>query len=114
MLDEETTVNFSINSLLKDLDERAGPAFESLGINTPDNQDVKLAFMNQSAEPLLTISGCLESPTFLSFKYNGQEVLRFDKDGSVYIRGEKVDTNQEIYSALKDWIEIATKEVTKR
>lgn len=37
----------------------------------------------------------------------GPEVLRFDPDGSVFVRGEKVDTNHEAYKAMLEWLALA-------
>lgn len=33
-----------------------------------------------------------------------KEVLRFEANGDVYVRGEKVDSNKEIYEAFKAWL----------
>lgn len=35
------------------------------------------------------------------------EVLRFDHDGKVYVRGEEVDDNAEIYVHLRRWLRLA-------
>ena len=34
-----------------------------------------------------------------------QEVLRFELNGDCYVRGEKVDSNPEVYRALSEWME---------
>ena len=33
------------------------------------------------------------------------EVLRFNEDGKVFVRGELVDDNKAIYEAFKEWLE---------
>jgi hypothetical protein len=33
-----------------------------------------------------------------------REVLRFEANGDVYVRGEKVDSNKEIYEAFKAFL----------
>ena len=37
----------------------------------------------------------------------GREMLRFDHDGKVYVRGEQVDDNQEIYMHFRRWLQLA-------
>lgn len=40
------------------------------------------------------------------FQYgNGQEALRFDPDGTVMVRGEKVDSNFDIYKLFLEWFD---------
>ncbi len=34
----------------------------------------------------------------------GREALRFESDGDVFIRGEKVDSNVEVYEQFKSWL----------
>lgn len=46
-----------------------------------------------------------------SFKFNmpdGNVVLQFDPDGKCFVRGELVETNQEIWLAFKEWLAAAT------
>lgn len=38
---------------------------------------------------------------------DGREMLRFDQDGDVYVRGEQVDDNQDIYLHFKRWLGFA-------
>jgi hypothetical protein len=38
---------------------------------------------------------------------DGREMMRFDDDGKVYVRGEQVDDNQGIYMHFRRWLEIA-------
>lgn len=35
---------------------------------------------------------------------DGTEMLRFDPDGSIAVRGEKVDSNEVIYEVFKSWL----------
>jgi len=32
------------------------------------------------------------------------EMIRFDTNGEVYVRGQLVDDNKEVYQAFKDWL----------
>jgi len=34
----------------------------------------------------------------------GNEVLRFEPNGNAYVRGELVDSNKEVYVALRQWL----------
>lgn len=36
-----------------------------------------------------------------------REMIRFDHDGKVYVRGEQVDDNHEIYRHLRRWLRLA-------
>ncbi|KKM14367.1 hypothetical protein LCGC14_1706830 [marine sediment metagenome] len=38
---------------------------------------------------------------------DGREMMRFDDDGKVYVRGESVDDNQGIYMHFRRWLELA-------
>lgn len=38
---------------------------------------------------------------------NGEEAMRFDGDGKVFIRGEQVDDNIEVYAAFRYWLSTA-------
>ncbi len=38
---------------------------------------------------------------------DGREMIRFDHDGKVYVRGEEVDDNLGIYMHFRRWLEIA-------
>ncbi len=38
---------------------------------------------------------------------DGREMMRFDDDGKVYVRGEQVDDNQGIYMHFRRWLQIA-------
>lgn len=47
----------------------------------------------------------LFSETALRFFTPGQvEVVRFESDGRAYVRGELVDSNAEVYVALREWL----------
>lgn len=35
---------------------------------------------------------------------DGKECLRFEESGDVYIRGEKVDSNKEVYEQIMGWL----------
>jgi hypothetical protein len=37
---------------------------------------------------------------------DGREMMRFDHDGKVYVRGEQVDDNQGIYFHFRRWLEL--------
>lgn len=37
------------------------------------------------------------------FTADGNEMMRFESDGKVYIRGELVDDNLEVYKAFAEW-----------
>jgi hypothetical protein len=41
------------------------------------------------------------NPGAFIFKQKRKEILRFEPEGDVYVRGEKVDNNQVIYRAVK-------------
>jgi hypothetical protein len=41
----------------------------------------------------------------LRWMVGGEALIRALPDGTVYVRGEKVDDNKAIYQALKDWID---------
>jgi len=36
-----------------------------------------------------------------------REMMRFDHDGKVYVRGEQVDDNQGIYMHFRRWMQLA-------
>jgi len=36
-----------------------------------------------------------------------REMIRFDHDGKVYVRGEQVDDNQGIYMHFRRWMQLA-------
>lgn len=38
---------------------------------------------------------------------DGHEMMRFDHDGKVYVRGEQVDDNQGIYMHFRRWLQLA-------
>jgi len=38
---------------------------------------------------------------------DGREMIRFDDDGKVYVRGEQVDDNQGIYFHFRRWLQLA-------
>ena len=38
---------------------------------------------------------------------DGCEMIRFDHDGKVYVRGELVDDNQGIYMHFRRWMQLA-------
>ena len=38
---------------------------------------------------------------------DGREMIRFDDDGKVYVRGEQVDDNQGIYMHFRRWLQVA-------
>ena len=38
---------------------------------------------------------------------DGREMMRFDDDGKVYVRGEQVDDNQGIYMHFRRWMQLA-------
>ena len=49
-----------------------------------------------------------EPPGSLQFLLaDGREMMRFDHDGKVYVRGEEVDDNREIYRHFRRWLQIA-------
>lgn len=39
---------------------------------------------------------------------NETEVMRFDPDGTVKVRGEVVDSNEAVYLAFREWLRNAT------
>lgn len=41
----------------------------------------------------------------ISFNADTDEVLRFDPDGNIYVRGELVDSNKEVYDAMVSFLE---------
>ena len=43
-------------------------------------------------------------PADYSFYGDGVMLLKFCSDGDIYIRGEKVDSNKEVYEALVDFL----------
>lgn len=45
----------------------------------------------------------------LTFNVGETEVLRFDGDGCVYVRGEKVDDNVVVYIVFRQWLEVAAR-----
>ena len=53
-----------------------------------------------------------ESPSIdekgkICFLCGGDEVMRFEPEGKVFVRGEEVDDNQEVYLAFRRWLETA-------
>ncbi len=36
-----------------------------------------------------------------------REMIRFDDDGKVYVRGEQVDDNKDIYFHFRRWLQLA-------
>ncbi len=36
------------------------------------------------------------------------EMMRFDPDGKIYVRGEQVDDNQGIYMHFRRWLQLAS------
>ena len=38
---------------------------------------------------------------------DGREMMRFDHDGKVYVRGEQVDDNLGIYMHFRRWLQLA-------
>lgn len=38
---------------------------------------------------------------------DGREMMRFDHDGKVYVRGEQIDDNQGIYMHFRRWLQLA-------
>jgi len=41
----------------------------------------------------------------ISFNVDTDEVLRFDPNGNIYVRGELVDSNKEVYDAMISFLE---------
>lgn len=41
---------------------------------------------------------------------SGQEMIRFDPDGKVYVRGNEVDDDPLIYLAFREWVKRCVKE----
>ena len=39
---------------------------------------------------------------------DGTEAMRIDPDGSFYVRGNLVDTDQAVYDGFRAWLEVAT------
>lgn len=57
---------------------------------------------DEPVTPLDTVTFIEDAaPGSLSFHLADRELLRFDADGAVYVRGEKVDDNLAIYEAVK-------------
>ncbi len=38
------------------------------------------------------------------FSFDGEEVMKFESDGRIFIRDELVDDNQRVYSAMLDFL----------
>ena len=38
---------------------------------------------------------------------DGREMMRFDDDGKVYVRGDQVDDNKGIYMHFRRWLELS-------
>lgn len=46
----------------------------------------------------------INDPASISFTIGTDEVIRFDPDGKVYVRGELVDDNHKVYEAMIDFL----------
>jgi len=57
-----------------------------------------------------TIINALGVPAFTdllgatSLDIGGVEVLRFEDGGKIFVRGEEVDNNKEVYRAFQQWL----------
>lgn len=58
------------------------------------------AYSPDGGEQVMIFTGPPDPGAFI-FQTKGKEVLRFEPEGDVYVRGEKVDNNQVIYRAVK-------------
>jgi len=47
----------------------------------------------------------IDDAASISFTIDTDEVIRFDPNGKVYVRGELVDDNHKIYSAMIDFLQ---------
>lgn len=52
-----------------------------------------------------------DGPTNIVFTVGTEEMMKFEDNGNVYIRGQLVDDNEEVYKAFKDWLEQSTAKV---
>jgi hypothetical protein len=44
---------------------------------------------------------------------NNEVIIQICEDGKIFIRGELVDDNLEVYEAFKEWLERASKELVQ-
>lgn len=58
--------------------------------------------MEEKTAPNLTLRTDREHPILLMS--SGEEMVRFDPDGKIYIRGEEVDSNRRVYEAFLSWM----------
>lgn len=40
---------------------------------------------------------------------SSKEMMRFEADGRIFVRGEQVDDNKEVYKAFREWLESVNK-----
>lgn len=80
----------------------------SFGLDNPDNLTVSIVDMTSLCNVRFTHDTTAEFGLRGDVAYwnvGEQEVLRIEPDGSVYVRGERVDDNPAIYAALRGFIE---------
>jgi len=58
-----------------------------------------------SAEPLTN-----PGDGSLTFYVNAIEMMRFQADGKIFVRGQQVDDNQMIYAQFREWLEQVRKD----
>ena len=78
--------------------------YEEKGISLHPNASGELHFHTGQGQP----SGSVKF--FTGKDGESTEVLRFDPDGKVFIRGEQVDSNHIVYEIFREWL---TKSVAK-
>jgi len=43
-------------------------------------------------------------PKYISFGFNDREVIRIEEDGNVFVRGNLIENDKEIYKAFKRFL----------
>ena len=49
------------------------------------------------------------NPGSVSFRIKDSEVMRFDHDGNIYVRGTLVENDQEVVDGIRIWLKQANK-----
>lgn len=64
--------------------------------------------LNRAGGNVTFAPGCGKPSGNIAFLLeDGREMLRFDDNGKVYVRGEQVDDNQEIYTHFRRWLQLS-------
>jgi len=78
-------------------------------IQAPIRSGQTLEIQNAPSGVSIEVSG--GTPLTISFRVEGKDVLVFEEEGKVYVRGELMDDNVVMYAVLKTWMKRAVKEL---